>query len=139
MNIYLDINGVLLISGTHAANYADEFLQTILEKYPDSTYWLTTYNWNGQNHTTEVLAPYLKPETMQLLDHIKPTKWNNLKTDAVNFDEDFLWFDDELSPNELKVLEEHEAAEQFILVKLNEDPDMLKKLTEVIKANAQHL
>jgi hypothetical protein len=139
MNIYLDINGVLLSSGTHAANYADEFLQTILEKYPDSTYWLTTYNWNGQNHTKEALAPYLKPETVLLLDHIKPTKWNNLKTDAINFDEDFLWFDDELSPDELKALEEHEAAEQFILVKLNGDPDMLKKLTEVIKANAQHL
>lgn len=137
MNVYLDIDGVLLANEVHATNHADEFLQTILEKYPDSTYWLTTHNWNGENRAKEVLAPYLKPETVKLLDKIKPTKWGEHKTDAINFDEDFLWFDDDLWPDELKVLEEHEAAEQFILVKLDEDPDVLKKLTDVIKANAQ--
>lgn len=137
MNIYLDIDGVLLVSENHAANYANEFLQAILEKYPDSTYWLTTHGRNGENRAKEVLAPYLKPETVELLDKIKPSKWNDLKTDAINFDDDFLWFDDDLWPDELKVLEKHEAAEQFILVKLGEDPDMLKKLTEVIKSNAQ--
>lgn len=139
MNVYLDIDGVLLANETHVANYSDEFLQAILEKYPDSTYGLTTRNWNGENRAKEVLAPYLKPETVKLLDKIKPTKWDELKTDTINFDEDFLWFDDHLLPDELKVLEEHEAAEQFILVKLNEDPDMLKKLTGVVKANAQPL
>ena len=42
MNIYLDIDGVLLANENNAAPYADEFLQHILTKYPDSTYWLTT-------------------------------------------------------------------------------------------------
>ncbi|HET8671873.1 MAG TPA: hypothetical protein VFM05_15005, partial [Candidatus Saccharimonadales bacterium] len=121
MNVYLDIDGVLLANEAHAANYADEFLQIILERYPDSTYWLTTHNWNSENRAKEVLAPYLKPETVKLLDKIKPTKWGEHKTDAINFDEDFLWFDDDLWPDELKALEEHEAAEQFILVKLDED------------------
>lgn len=138
MNVYLDIDGVLLANETHAANYADEFLQTILEKYPDSTYWLTTNNWRGENRAKEVLAPYLKSETVALLDKIKPSEWNELKTDAINFDEDFLWFDDDLWEDELKVLEKHEAAEQFILVKLDEDPDMLKKLAEAIKTNDLH-
>lgn len=139
MNVYLEINGVLLSSETRVANYADEFLQAILEKYPNSTYWLTLHNWNGENRTKEVLTPHLTPETVKLLDKIKPTKWNDVKTEAINFDEDFLWFDSHLWPDELKALEEHEAAEQFILVKLGEDPDMLKKLTEVIKSNGRHL
>ncbi len=91
----------------------------------------------AKNRAKEVLAPYLNPETVQLLDKIKPTKWHELKTDAINFDDDFLWFDDDLWPEELKALEEHEAAEQFVLVKLDEDPDMLKKLTDVIKSDAQ--
>jgi hypothetical protein len=82
-----------------------------------------------------VLAPFLKPETLKLIDKIKPTKWNDLKTEAINFEEDFLWFDDDLWPDELKALEEHEAATQFILVKLHEDPDMLKKLAEAVEAN----
>jgi hypothetical protein len=34
-----------------------------------------------------------------------------------------------------KVLEEHKTAEQFILVKLDEDPDMLKKLADVVKTD----
>lgn len=137
MNVYLDIDGVLLVNENHAANYADEFLQAILEKYPDSTHWLTTHNWRGENRAKEVLAPHLKPETVRLLDKIQPTEWDELKTDAINFDDDFLWFDDDLWPEELKTLEEHEATEQFVFVKLDKDPDMLKKLAEVFKANAQ--
>jgi len=136
MNIYLDIDGVLLANEAHAANYADEFLQTVLDKYPDSTYWLTTHNWNGENRAKEVLSPFLRPETVKLLDKIKPTVWMELKTEAIDFDQDFLWFDDDLWPDELKALEEHETTEQFILVKLEEDPDVLQKLTEVVKANA---
>src|SRR5258708_3010143 len=126
MNIYLDIDGVLLANETHAANYPDEFLQTILEKYPDSTFWLTTHNWNGENRAKEVLTRYLKHETVKQLDHIKPTEWNELKTDAINFDEDFLWLDDDLWPEGLKVLEDHEDPEHFILVNLKHDLAMLQ-------------
>lgn len=135
MNIYLDIDGVLLANENHAANHVDEFLQAILNKYPNSTYWLTTHNWKGENRAKEVLTPFLKPETVKLLDSIKPSEWGELKTDAIDFDQDFLWFDDDLWPDELDVLEKHEAAEQFILVKLDEDPDMLQKLAEVVKTS----
>lgn len=133
MNIYLDIDGVLLANEAITANYADEFLQAILEKYPDSTYWLTTHNWQGEDRAKDVLAPNLKPETVALLDKVLPSEWNNLKTDAIDFDSDFLWFDDDLWPQELKVLEKHEATEHFIIVDLNKDPDILQKLTQVIK------
>lgn len=43
MNIYLDIDGVLLANDWNAANHANEFLRLVLEKYPDTTYWLTTH------------------------------------------------------------------------------------------------
>lgn len=132
MNVYLDIDGVLLANESHAANYADEFLGVILSRYPDSTYWLTTHNWNGENRAVEVLTPYLKSETVELLEKIKPTEWRELKTDAINFEEDFIWFDDDLWPDELKVLERNEATECFIMVNLNKDPDMLQKLAQAI-------
>lgn len=67
MNMHLDIDGVLLANEAHAANYADEFLQTVLGKYPDSTYWLTTRNWNGENRAKEVWSPFLRPEILKLL------------------------------------------------------------------------
>ena len=133
MNIYIDIDGVLLANESNAANYADEFLKAIIEKYPESTYWLTTHNCRGENRAKEVLAPHLKPETVDLLDRVKPSEWKDLKTDAIDFDKDFLWFDDDLWPNELNVLERHEALQNFMMVDLQKDPDMLKKLAEVIE------
>ena len=133
MNIYLDIDGVLLANESNAANYADEFLKAVIEKYPESTYWLTTHNCRGENRAKEVLAPHLKPETVDLLDRVKPSEWKDLKTDAIDFDQDFLWFDDDLWPNELNVLERHEALQNFMMVDLQKDPDMLKKLAEVIE------
>lgn len=133
MNIYLDIDGVLLTNENKAANYADEFIRAVLKRYPDSTYWLTTHVWRNEHRVNEVLAPYLEPETVSMLDSIKPTEWGELKTDAIDFEQDFLWFDDDLWPNEMIVLERNEALHNFMMVDLQKDPDMLKKLTEVIE------
>ena len=132
MNIYLDIDGVLLANETSAANYADELLQTILKEYPDSTYWLTTHNWKGENRAKDVLAPHLKPETVALLDKIKPTEWGELKTDGIDFTQKFLWLDDDLWEDELKVLDAHDATDNFILIDLNKDPDQLKTIVSLI-------
>ena len=132
MNVYLDIDGVLLANENNAANYADEFLQAVLAAYPDSTYWLTTHNWRGENRTKEVLAPYLRPETVPLLDKIKPSVWNEMKTDGINFSEKFIWLDDDLWQDELKVLERHNATDNFILIDLQKNPDQLKDIAEII-------
>ena len=132
MNIYLDIDGVLLANETNAANYADELIQAVLKEYPDSTHWLTTHNWKGENRAKEVLAPHLKPETVALLDKIKPTVWDELKTDGIDFTEKFLWLDDDLWEDELKVLEKHNATDNFILINLNKDPDQLKTIIDLI-------
>ena len=132
MNIYLDIDGVLLINDKNAAPNADEFLQHVLAKYPDNTYWLTTHNWQGENRAKDVLAPHLKSETVSLLDKIKPSEWKELKTDAIDFEQDFLWFDDDLWPDELKVLESNNATGRFVMVDLAKDPEMLKSLISAL-------
>ncbi|MCA9336074.1 hypothetical protein KC967_04215 [Candidatus Saccharibacteria bacterium] len=132
MNVYLDIDGVLLANENNAANYADEFLQAVLAAYPDSTYWLTTHNWRGENRTKEVLAPHLRPETVPLLDKIKPSVWNEMKTDGINFSEKFIWLDDDLWQDELKVLERHNATDNFILIDLQKIPNQLKDIAEII-------
>ena len=132
MNVYLDIDGVLLANENNAANYADEFLQAVLAAYPDSTYWLTTHNWRGENRTKEVLAPHLRPETVPLLDKIKPSVWNEMKTDGINFSEKFIWLDDDLWQDELKVLERHNATDNFILIDLKKNPDQLKTIADLL-------
>lgn len=132
MNVYLDIDGVLLINDKHAAPYADELIQAVFKEYPDTTYWLTTHNWQGENRAKDVLAPHLKPETVALLDRIKPSEWNQLKTDAIDFSQKFLWLDDDLWDQELRVLEAHRATDNFILIDLSKDPNQLKKIADII-------
>lgn len=130
MNVYLDIDGVLMANETHAAAGADEFLQAILNNYPDSTYWLTTHCWRGENRCTEVLSPILRPETIALLSKIKPTEWEDLKTDAIDFSQPFLWFDDDLLPDEAKVLAQYNATDNYVPVNLQTQPELLIALTQ---------
>lgn len=132
MNIYLDIDGVLLANETSASEGADEFLHAILKKYPNSTYWLTTHNWKGENRAKDVLSPYLEPETVALIDSIKPSEWGELKTDAIDFSQEFLWFDDDLWPEELAVLEENNATHRFVMIDLTKNPLQIKQLVAFI-------
>lgn len=132
MNIYLDIDGVLLANDKEAAHHADEFLHAVLEKYPDSTYWLTTHNWKGENRAKQILAPHLKPETVALLDKIKPSIWDEMKTEAIDFSKRFLWLDDDLWEDELKTLEKYDATENLILINLSKDPEQLKKIIDLL-------
>jgi hypothetical protein len=133
MNIYLDIDGVLKSNTNFAASYADEFLQLILKNWPNSTYWLSTHCWKKQNSTRLVLDPVLKPKTKGLLHLIKPTVWRDLKVDAINFKQPFLWYDDDLLPEEEKVLRHHNALECFRPVDLQADKYQLLDEIEFLR------
>jgi hypothetical protein len=61
------------------------FFRAVLAKYPETTYWLTTHCWRGENRCIDVLRPALKPETLKLLEKVKPTEWGEFKTDAIDF------------------------------------------------------
>ena len=63
---------------------------------------------------------------------VKPSEWGELKTDAIDFSKDFLWFDDDLWPDELQILEDNNATHRFVMVDLSKEPEILKKLTELI-------
>lgn len=129
-NIYLDIDGVLLVHENKASDFADEFLKAVLRKYPNTTYWLTTHCWQGINRTNAILAPLLKPETVKLLHIIKPTRWDQLKTDAIDFTKPFLWFDDDLYSKEKEILINNNALKNWVNVNLANNPAQLYELTE---------
>jgi hypothetical protein len=134
-NIYLDIDGVLLANENAVANYADEFIQKIIELFPYTTYWLTTHCWRGENRTHALLTPFLQPETNVLLDKIILTEWGEEKTDAIDFSQPFMWFDDDLYEKERQVLLRHNALENWIEVDLAKDPDQLNSFLQTILAD----
>ena len=131
MNIYLDINNVL-ISDKTATLGADELIAHLTSEYPDSVYWLSEYCHNGSNTAIEVLSPYLKSETVALLESIKPAYWKDLRTEAIDFSKNFRWIGNSLWPDEMKELEENNASGNFISVDATKDPEILHKITNLL-------
>lgn len=84
MNIYLDIDGVLLANEDNATNHVHEFLKLAHDRFPDSTYWLTTHCRGNAKMAVERLSLVLPPETIELLHAIKPTMWRVAKTEAID-------------------------------------------------------
>lgn len=132
MNIYLDIDGVLLANELNPANYASEFIEYVLSNYPDSTYWLTTHCQGDANGPIKHLKPIFDEKTVELMRKIKPTTWLNSpkKTSAIDFTIPFLWFDDNLFYGEKQDLLEQNKLDNYIEVNLRKDPDQLRKFIE---------
>jgi hypothetical protein len=127
MNVYLDIDGVLLANDLNPANFAEEFLKLILERYPDSTYWLTTHCNGDASVPIQHIGHLFSPEIVELMKMIKPTSWQTAKTRAIDFNQPFLWFDDDLFYEEKQELISKGFLDNWIEVDLTKDPDYLKK------------
>jgi len=132
MNIYLDIDGVLLANEGYPAEHAPEFIKYVLTNYPDSTYWLTTHCQGDASRPVRDIADLFDNETIDFLKMIKPTIWldSSNKTDAIDFTKPFLWFDDDLFITERQALMEHKVLENWIEVDLRKNPDMLGKFLQ---------
>lgn len=66
-NIYLDIDGVLLANDLTPANYSKKFLATVLERYPYTTYWLTTHCDGDSNVPIQHIGHLFDDETVELM------------------------------------------------------------------------
>lgn len=129
-NIYLDIDGVILANDLTPANYAKEFLTTVLEKYPYTTYWLTTHCDGDASVPIQHIGHLFDDETVDLMKKIKPTSWQTSKTRAIDFDKPFLWFDDDLFYEEKETLLEKGVLDNWIEVDLAKDPDQLAQFVD---------
>ena len=126
MNIYLDIDGVILANDKQAALYAKEFLKYVTDNYP--TYWLTTHCKGDSGPTIDFLSLFLDQETTGIARKIKPTNWLTSKTEAIDFSSPFLWFDDYLFDFEKEDLIKHGALKNWVIVDLSANPNQLRDL-----------
>lgn len=132
INIYLDIDGVLLANDRQPALHVKEFLKYVLDKYPDSTYWLTTHCQGDANRPIQDIGGLFDDETVEIMRKIKPTTWldSPSKTSAIDFSQPFLWFDDDLFISERIELIEHGVLDNWIEVNLSKDPNQLGKFLQ---------
>ncbi len=128
-NIYIDIDGVLLTRGGMPAAHLHRFLKYILQNY--SVFWLTSRCRGDNKYTVKYLSQFVSPvhpEIVPMLRLIKPTNFAIDKTEAIDFDKDFFWLDDDLFDSEKNTLKDHNEFKSWIEVDLIKNPDQLQDL-----------
>ena len=131
MNLYLDIDGVLLDYKADApAKHAAEFIDYILEEF--DLYWLTTHCQGDTAEVNEYLSEYFPEDIVRRLATVKPTTWKTLKTEGIDFTTPFVWVDDYPFLGEMLALELNCAEESLFRVFL-ENEDELLNVIEFLK------
>jgi len=135
MKIYLDIDGTLIHEdltenyGKPAAGLED----FIIALRPHDTCWLTTHCMDGSPVRAQAMMKnYLSKELHQDIDRIKPTVWSDMKTEALDWGSDFIWFDNDIFEEEWKVLEKCKSGQSVVQVDLRANPEQLIEITREI-------
>jgi hypothetical protein len=130
MNIYLDIDGVILANDLQPAKNAKEFIKYITDNY--TVYWLTTHCKGDATYAVNHVHRLFDLETLANLKKIKPTNWYTWKTEAIDFSQPFVWLDDQVFDFEKKELEKHNALDKWIEIDLSKNVNQLKDLINEI-------
>lgn len=118
---YIDIDGVLIRNGKRGPELIPKFTRVVgcLKKNFDC-YWLTTHVRSGAGSAGAMkkLAPFLKRARIDpdILEGIKPTDWQTLKTEAIEIDQLFIWLEDGLLTAERRICEENGCLESVMMI-----------------------
>lgn len=135
VTLYLDIDGVLLKKGGQTPEHLDEFLSFVLKCF--DCHWLTTHCKGDSANAIRYLSFHYPPDLLSQLAPVKPTNWDALKTEAINFGKAFVWLDDHPFESERKVLEAKQCSDSLYVVDLSR-PNELIHTAEWLKKNLPH-
>lgn len=126
MNIYLDIDGVLLTREGELAIGATEFIKYAARHF--DVYWLTTHCMDGTpEHAIDYLNRASSEDLRPWLETFLPVTWSLKKTEAIDFSKPFLWFDDDCFTGEKLDLQGHDARNSWIEINLRDTPGQMVK------------
>ena len=130
MKLYIDIDGVLLNYDTDTrADHSVELIDYITKEF--DCYWLTTHCKGDSAPAIEYLSGYFPPEIIEKLKKVKPTYWEDLKTEGIDFDRNFIWLDDYPFNAELSVLENFGVSDSIYRVNLANENELENVLTHL--------
>ena len=66
------------------------------------------------------------------IDRIKPTTWTELKTEALDWNSDFIWFDNDIFTAEWEALAQCKGNQSVVEVDLRTNPKQLIEITRDI-------
>ena len=120
MTIYLDIDGVLLTTkDTKAVIGVTLFIDFLVNHF--DCFWLTTHCKGDSKYALEYLKHFFDNSTIELLKRTRATNWDSLKTEAIDFNSDFYWLEDNPFKSEIKVLEKFGMKDRLLIVDLNRE------------------
>lgn len=127
MNLYLDVDGVLLGKRSPGdaeivqAGYCQEFLEYVTSHF--KCYWLSSHTKDGDvEHLVDIIRTYTTDaDILALCRKIEPARWNTLKTESINFNAEFIWIDDQPLAAELEEMRKHGVEDRMILVDTRKD------------------
>lgn len=124
MKIYLDINGVIEYEDKISEGFKD-YLLKVIDNH--EVYFLTTHCQGDTAPTLKYLSTITGDrELLDAFAKMKPTEWSYFKPEAIDYDSDFIWYDDKpLSDAEVEHM--GPAVEGFRLVDLASEPDFWRR------------
>jgi hypothetical protein len=132
MNIYLDIDGVLITKQGVEANHLTNFLEVATTWH--TCHFLSTHYKGDTAHALNSISQVVSDEALALLEGVGSTNWSTLKTEAIDFNAPFIWLDDYAFHAEREVLVEHDALRQLIIVDLARNPDQLLQIANMVSS-----
>ena len=122
--LYIDIDGVLLTKNQKLPNHIENFLSFITENF--DCYWLTTHCKGLKETAVNYLKKYYPETLLPYIEKIKPTNWDAVKTDAIDFKNNFLWLDDYVLESEKRILAKNKCLQSLILIDFKSNPNALE-------------
>ena len=130
MNIYLDIDGTLIHEELPLPKAAAGLEDFILALHPYTTYWLTTHCRDGNpERARSILKQYVPESLYSEIDRMQPTVWDTQKTQGIDWSQDFIWFDNEISSFEWDKIKEGTGNQQVVEINLKANPRHLIEIT----------
>ncbi len=127
--IYIDIDGVLLdYKSGKPAKHAEELIMFITSGRYDC-YWLTTHCKGDTQTALDYLSGHFSEKVMNRLSSIKSTDWDTLKTEAINFESDFIWLDDYPFQAEISALDRVHKRTSLCTVNLEREDELLNVIS----------
>ena len=125
--VYLDIDGVLLTKkNIHAAQDVEQLINHLILNF--DCYWLTTHCKGSTFYLLKMLSLYFSNPIIRQLEKVKPTTWNTLKTEAIDFTNDFYWLDDYVLESERQILKQNKCEAKLVLVNLDNKNELINIL-----------
>lgn len=117
---------------TVLAKHIKVFLEYCIPNF--DCYWLTTHCKDSNiENVIRYLSKYSDTLTLEYFYKIKPSKWDTLKTEAIDLTSDFFWIDDAPLYVEREILSQHNKSKSLIQINTRKNQDDLLKAIKLLK------